>query len=203
MAYVSKEDSDKKYPTQAAIEFQVFTAPAASSSNYVHAAISNTSASQSSTVTTGITSPDVARSISVTTGGTTGDCASGNVTIAGTDFFGKSISENLAIGSSQNGNTTGLKAFSTVTSITVPATKNSLGCTFAIGIGNDLGLKRCMDQAGYLSWVTLNGAYQTSYPPVVRNDTTNVSGNTVRLNTAIPGSQDVAAFFVQNFRCLP
>lgn len=201
-AYVNKNDADQKYPTQAALEFQLVATPAASSTTATLTATNNPSTSAALVVTAGITNPDVPRNLTVTTGGSTADCAAGNVTVTGTNYFGKSITENLAISDQQNGTTTGNKAFKTVKSISLPAEQTTHGCTFAVGRGVKLGLKRCMDQAGYLAWAAVDGAFEGTRPTVAV-DATHIESNTAQTNTAPNGSKDTAFFFVQNFRCLP
>lgn len=186
---------------QAFPDLQVITAPAATSTTYVLAATGNTSTSATKTVSAGITSPDVPRNVTVTTGGTTADCAAGNVVVTGTDFFGKALTENLAITNAQNGTTTGAKAFRTVSSVTLPAEQGTAACTFALGIGSKLGLSRCLDQAGYVFQATLNGVREATFPTVA-NSASAVSGNTVTLSSSLNGN-DVAVMYFQNYRCTP
>lgn len=200
-AGVHRMDQDIKLPSQQVIEMQTISAPALGTSTAVHAAVNNPSTSAALVVTTGITNPDVPRNITVTTGGTTGDCAAGNVVITGTDIFSKALTENLAITNAQNGTTTGAKAFKTVTSISLPAEQSTHSCTFAIGRGSKLGLKRCMDQAGAFFHAALAGVKETTAPTVAAS-ASSISGNTASLNSALNGS-DVTLFFVQNFRCFP
>lgn len=183
-------------------ELQIITTPVLASTNAVLTATGNTSTSATKTVTTGITNPDVPRNITVTTGGSTGDCAAGNVVITGKDFFGHTLTENLAITNAQSGTTTGNKAFKSVSSIVLPAEQISALCTFAVGYGSKLGLNRCMDQAGYVIFASLDGVYETTRPTVAASAST-LASNTVTLNGTLNGSKDVGVLFLQNYRCLP
>jgi hypothetical protein len=202
LAYVNKNEADQRYPTQAAMEMQVITTPLAASATRLSSSIAGPTSASPVTVTTFSAQPDVPRNIVITTGGTTADIAAGTAVVTGTNYFGRTISENFTITAAQNGATTGSKAFKTVTSVVLPGEQGGFAGTWSIGTGVKLGLKRCMDQPGYLDWATVQGAYETTYPTVAASATA-VESNTVTTNTAPNGSKDIAFFFVQNFRCLP
>ena len=181
-----------------------FTAstPALGSGITVLSATNNPSTSVAKVVTTGITNPDVPRNIVVTTGGSTADCAAGNVIVTGTNIFGKTITESLAITSTQNGATTGASAFKMVKSLSLPAEQTTHGCTFAFSCGTKLGLNRCLAYAGDFGHATFGGVKETTAPTVVA-DATHVESNTAALNSAMDGAHSVRLLFYQNWRCLP
>jgi hypothetical protein len=181
-----------------------FTAstPALGSGITVLTATNNPSTTVAKVVTTGITNPDVPRNLTVTTSSSTGDCAAGNVTVTGTNIFGKTITENLAITNAQNGTTTGASAFKTVTKISLPAEQSSHLCNFALAAGTKLGLNRCLAFAGDFGHATFGGVKETTAPTVVA-DATHVESNTAALNSAMDGSHSVRLLYYQNWRCLP
>lgn len=115
----------------------VYLAPLASSSNAVHAAVTDNGALQ--TVTTAITNPDMARNVSATVAGTGANITAVQVIVTGTNIYGVPITETLpAFTAATPGTVTGSKAFATVTSIAIPA--NGTGVTTAVGFGNKFGL---------------------------------------------------------------
>lgn len=186
---------------QVIAEYQAMGSPVLGSGRAVLAATNNPSNSAALVVTSGITSPDVPRNIVVTTGGTTADCAAGNVVVSGKNALGGSISENLAITNTQNGSTTGSKAFKSVSSISLPAEQSGHNCTFALANGAKLGLNRCLDIAGDVGHATFNGVKETTAPTVAASATA-VESNTVTLNSALNGSA-VKFMYFNNYRCLP
>jgi len=106
--------------------------PAAVSTTAVHAAVALGTATQ--VVTTGITNPDVPRTLTIT-GNQSG--IAGTVTLAGTDAAGGTISDALVL--SGTATVEGVRAFRTVSSITLPAKTNS-GDEVSVGWGKKLGL---------------------------------------------------------------
>jgi hypothetical protein len=159
-------------------------APALGSTTAVHAAVTDTGAQQ--VVTTGITNPDVPRNVTATAGGTAADVKAIQVIVAGTDMEGNAISETLpAFTVNTTGTVVGNKAFKTVTSITIPA-HDGTGATTAIGTGAKLGLPERLSRnsvtAAYLNNV------KEATAPTVAVDATNISGNTMTLDSALDGS---------------
>lgn len=200
-AYVVPTYRDLKPATQIMIEKQVITAPVvASATRLTNAAAS--SASLVTTISTFSAQPDVPRNIVVTTGGTTASCTAGNVVVSGTNIYGKNISESLAITSAQNGATTGAKAFKSVSSVVIPIQSGGAGCTYSVGIGSLLGMKACMDSAGYYFQGVLGGVFEATRATIAANATL-VESNTASLNGTLNGSKDVILFFAQNFTCHP
>lgn len=161
--------------------------PAAASTTAVHAAVTDNGAQQ--VVTTGITNPDVPRNVTATAGGTATDIKAIQVIVEGTNEDGATITETLPVFTVDTaGTVVGSKAFKTVTKITIPA-HDGTGATTAIGRGSKLGLGTKLRlntvRAAYLNNVLEGTA------PTVAVSTTAVESNTVLLNSALPGAQQV------------
>lgn len=155
--------------------------PALGTTTAVHAAVTDTGVPQ--TITTGITQPDVPRNVTATAGGTAGDIKAIQVVVNGTDEEGVALTETLpAFTVDTAGTVTGVKAFKTITSFTIPA-HDGTGATTAIGRGAKLGLGERLSRntvdAAYLA-----GVKEATAPTVVF-DATNISGNMVTLNSAL------------------
>ncbi len=195
-AYVVPIYRDLKPATQAMLEHQTMLGALLASTTYVHTAAA-TSASVATVLSTFAHQPDLPRNLTVTTGGTTADCKLATVVVVGTNFYGASISENFAITDNQNGTTTGVKAFKTVSTVTIPA-QDGAGCTYAVGIGPALGLKSCMALAGYGVFSVFDGAYETTRATWVA-DATHVESNTITMNGTLNGAKIPEAFYVQNY----
>jgi hypothetical protein len=199
-AYVVPTFRDIKPATQAMLEYQRIAVPVLANTTRLKA-LTATSATLTTTISTFLAQPDVPRNITVTTGGTTADCKAANVTVAGTNFYGAVISEDLAIADNQAGSTSGAKAFKTVTSVSIPA-QDGAGCTYSVGVGDVLGLKNCMKQVGDVAWAVFDGAFEATRPTCLA-DATHVESNTCDINGTLNGSKNVDIYFVQNFRCHP
>lgn len=122
------------YPLVGIVEQDLFMDVNVASTTGIHAAITGTGAENE--VTTAITNPDNPRNVSITTSDNA--TPSGDVVIAGTDALGDSISDTITIVAGYTAY--GVKAFSTVTSITIPAGVTA-GDTVSIGTSDKLGLK--------------------------------------------------------------
>ncbi len=158
----------------------------------IHAAVTDTGAQQ--VVTTGITQPSVARNITATAGGTNTDVKAIQVIIAGTDIAGNAITETLpAFTVDTLGSVVGVKAFKTITSITIPA-HDGTGATTAIGFGEKLGLPHVMPNNRVL-WAFLNNVREATAPTVVVH-ATDVAQNTVDLNSSLNSSVVDIVYFV-------
>lgn len=118
-------------------------APAAVSATAVHAAIALTESAQE--ITTGITNPDFPRTVTVK-GNASG--ISGNVVIDGTDIAGAQISDTIALSGSSE--VEGVKAFKTVSKITLPAETHAGTDTVSVGIAKKFGIPHRPDYAGTL-----------------------------------------------------
>jgi len=114
---------------------QNWTDPDAPSATAVHAAVTLTTAVQS--VSTSITNPDFPRVVSIT-GHKAGGSLTGNVTVSGTNIRGEAITDTIAL--SDDTTVDGVKAFKTITSISLPV-KVTTGDTVSIGISDKLGLQ--------------------------------------------------------------
>ncbi len=160
-------------------------APAATGAATVHAAITLPD-SGTLDVTTGITSPDVPRTVTIT-GNQAG--ITGNVVIVGTDASGAAITDTIAA----NGTSTveGVRAFKTVTKITVPA-KASAGDTLSVGTGKKLGLTHRVYNAACLLVKLFNGAADSGTLSV----NAELSKNLFALNGTPDGSKVVDLFYV-------
>jgi len=189
---------DAKFPTQEVLQHQTITSPAASSTAYILSANAGGGAS-GTTVTTFLAQPDVARNLVLTPGGTTADVAAGNVVVTGRDAKGRVITETLALIANQSTATTGNKAFKTITSVQFPAEDSPYGASFSLGIGEKLGLNRCLNGTGYFIKGLVDGAVLTG--ETVAINATEMASNTVIPNPAANGSRVFDFLFIQNFRC--
>jgi len=128
--------------------------------------------------------PPYPRNLIVTPGGTTAGVPEGNVTVTGTNFAGEVISEDFAFAANATAATVGAKAFKTVTSVSIPQLDEA-GATFAVGIGDKLGLPLMLGYNAVLG-ATADGVRETTFPTVVF-DADEIEKNTVDLNTALNG----------------
>lgn len=160
-------------------------APAATGTATVHAAIALPDAGTLE-VTSGITSPDVPRTLTIT-GNQAG--ITGNVVIEGTDASGAPISDTIAA----NGTSTvgGVRAFRTVTKITVPV-RNGAGDTIAVGWGKKLGLPHRVYNAACLLVKLFNGSADSGALAV----NAELSRNVYALNGTPDGSKVVDLFYI-------
>lgn len=166
------------------------TQAAAASTTGVHAAIPDIEEEQ--VITTGITNPAWPRNITATSGGTAADIKAVQVIIEGTDIEGNVITETLPAFTADTATTVvGNKAFATVTSITVPAHDGD-GATTAIGWGSKLGLPVKLPTNTVL-FANLNHVREGTAPSVSVN-ASDVSLNTVALNTSLNGSPVAIAY---------
>jgi hypothetical protein len=195
---------DLKLPTQAMMEHQQWATPIVATTNYIVTTNAGPTSAAAAAITTFAHQPDYPRNLTITPTGTTGDVESCVITVTGTNFFDRSITEDFTFAADASTVQTGNKAFKTVTNISFPASCESGGfaATWIVGVGSKLGLKRCMDAAGFSVFSAFNNAYETT------RGTTAVSATAVESNTFIPnGTMDAAKpvdlFFIQNFRCFP
>lgn len=191
---------DEKNPTQVMTEHDSWAAPLAASATRLKsgAAISSTAAT---TITSFAAQPDFARNITLTPTGTTANVAAGTAVVSGLSIFGKAISENFAITSTQSTATTGAKAFASVSKVVFPQASGS-GVTLSIGIGSKLGLRRCMKQSGDYDFSVFGGVFDATRGTIAANATA-IESNTFTDNSALDGSSAVDLYYIQNFRCYP
>lgn len=117
---------------------------------------SNVSASINGTLASGgAVTVDYDRSVSVVSSGA-GDTTQ-TVTVRGKDRYGVSMAETLTL----NGTTTvnGLKAFKTITSVTVSAT---MAGNLSVGVGNKFGIPYFLQSGAYRVLEIVNGAAVTT-----------------------------------------
>lgn len=155
---------------------------------FVHASITLLTTVQDIAPTT---QPDVPRNITIK-GAKAGGSLTGNVVITGTNVRGAVISETIAINTNDS-EVSGLKAFKTITNIHVPVRVTSAD-TVSIGVGDCLGLDRCMEGDEVL-YVTFAGVYETTRPTVVA-DSDEVEKNTMNINGTLDGSSDIVVGFI-------
>jgi len=125
--------------------------------------------------------PDVPRNLTVTC--TKNDSPSGDVVIEGTDAKGNSISESFTIVAP--GTRTGVKAFATISEITIPATVPA-GETIDVGIGSKLGLCNTIYETSDVYKVTRTtgtGATAADYSVQGTDITVNAAYDTIDMAT--------------------
>ena len=162
---------------------QVFTAPVVSDNVSIHAAITSP-ATGTTVVTTGITQPPRARVCRVK-GSASG--MTGNVVIVGKNYWGVVKTDTIALNGASA--VDGVVAFSSITSITVPAKINSSGDTVSVGGGLALGLHRQVSENSAL-YGTVDGVADSALPVIV------AANYTVTFATAANGVKVFAVGYV-------
>lgn len=198
---------DAKFPTQQMVEKQSFDNVLASNISTVKASGYDGPTSAAAVTLTSFddSTPDVPRALSITPGGTTGDIEACVVVVSGTDIFNNSISETFTFAANATGKITGFKAFKTVSSVVWPANCESGGfaATWSIGVEEELGLKRCIGNAGDFFFSLLNGSKEATAPTLHSSANSSVASNTVNFNGTYDGSADFILYFMQNYLCFP
>jgi hypothetical protein len=183
----------KVMPGGVPIRSQYAGSPALGTTTAVHAALAVLSAGGPQVVSTGITSPDVPRNVTATTTGTNTDVKAVSVTVTGTDFDGHVITETLpAFTVDTNGSVTGVKAFKTVTSYSVPA-MDGTGANVSIGLGAKLGLQQRLKRDTIVN-AYLGGAREGTRPTVGFSATA-LEANIVTLNSALNGTAVIIDYY--------
>lgn len=167
---------------------QNWTAPDAAADDAVHANITLLTTVQD--IATAITNPDFPRQVTIT-GTKAGGSLTGNVVITGTNIRDEVITETIAI--TADTEVKGTKAFKTVTNIHLPV-RATAGDTVKVGIGDALGLDRCM-AANEVILACADGVYETTRPTVTF-DADEVEKNTVDINTALDASKDILVDYI-------
>jgi len=195
---------DMKLASQQLIEKQTILIPVVADPNRVLTTDAGPISAAAVEITTFTAQPDVPRNITITPTGTTTDVESCAIVVTGTNFFGASITDTITFSANASALVSGVKAFASVTSVAFPASCESGGfaATWIVGVGDVLGMKRCMDVAGHVMFATLDGSYEGTRPTCIA-DADEVEKNTCDINGTLDGAKDVELFFVQNFRCLP
>lgn len=189
-------------PGQAVFEVQDFTNLVAASQGYVFASAAGTTTASAATKSTGITNPDSPRNLTIIPDSNTTHVNTCTIVVNGTDILNHTISENFAFAASASTVTTGSKAFKTVTSVVFPDNCEvaPYDVTWAVGVGEKIGLKRCMDETGAFIQSSLNGTIEGTRATLAAASSA-VSGNTADFNGTMNGSNDFKAYFIQNFKC--
>lgn len=190
---------DIKLPTQAILEKQTISDAILADTDYIVETHAGPTSAAAASITSFAHQPDVPRNLTITPTGTTTDVESCVITVSGTDYFGRSISENFTFAANASTAQTGSKAFKTVTSVAFPADCESGGfaATWIVGVGAKLGMKRCMAVAGDVFKAVFDGANETI--GTVAASASAVSGNTYTPTGTLDGAKDVSLYFVQNF----
>ena len=203
-ASVKRLAQDIKLPTKAMLHKQTITNPAVADTTGVISATAGNITSAAVTLTAGLTSPPVPRNLVITPGTSTVDVAACVISVAGSDFYGASLTEAFTFAGNASTATTGAKAFKTVTSVTFPTNceDGAFAATWSIGQGEKLGLDRCMGAAGDLAWSTVSGTYEATRATMAVN-ASSVSANTADFNGTMDASADFDIYFIENFGCRP
>ena len=194
---------DPKFPNTKSIEYQLIENPAATSTGYLKIGATSGSVA-ATTISTFLHSVDVARNITITSAGVATDLETCTITASGKNILGASISEDFAVTANTSVSATGAKAFKSVSSVSIPAAcqSGSAAATFSIGIGEKLGVSRCLNNAGDILFSEIDGAKEATAPTMVV-DVDEVEKNTADFNGTMDGSSDFILYFMQNFRCIP
>ena len=203
-AYVVPVYRDIKPASQVMLERQDFGTPIATIATRVLNGVAGPTSASALNVTSFAAQPDVPRNLTVTPGGTTADVNACVITISGTNFLGKAITETFTFTAAQSTAVTGNKAFKTVTQVAFPADceQGTFAATWSVGVGEKIGLKRCMENAGGWFHSVAAGVKETTAATVTAS-ASDVSLNTADFNGSMNGSKQFIGYFVQNFACLP
>ena len=203
---VKRQSRDMKLVTQKLIEYQKILDVLTSSAAGVLLDEDGPSSGSSISITSFLAQPDVTRNLTVTSTGTTADVGACVINIVGTDFHGQSINEDFTFTENQSAAITGSKAFKSVISVDFPASceDSPYGAKWQVGYEEKIGLKRCMDQGGWVVMSTAAGVKETG-TTTGASDASNIEGNTFDFAGTMNGSNDFEVFFFQNFAqsCFP
>lgn len=201
-AYVVPTYRDIKPATQAMLEHQRVTAPIVATTNYIKTTYAGPTSAAALTLSSFTHQPDVPRNITITPTGTTGDVENCAIVVNGTNINNHAISETLTFAANDSAAQVSLKAFKTVSSVVWPADCESGGfaATWIIGVGDVLGLKACMAQAGDVGWTVFDGVYEGTRATCVAH-ASEVANNTCDINGTLNAAKNVDFYFVQNFAC--
>lgn len=192
-----------KLPSQAMLHKQTFPIPYVAHVDFVLETHAGPTSAAVTTITSVTRQPDVPRNLRVDPQGTTSDVESCVVTIAGTNIHDDAISEAFTFSANDSTEQVGTKAFKTVTSVSWAADceSGSFGATWRIGIGELLGLDRCMASAGDWVFSTYNGAYESTRATVAVGSSVAVETNTADFNGTMDHAKDFVGYYIENFRC--
>jgi hypothetical protein len=185
MAYLGRLSTDAYGFTAqevkiAAIDYNAVEAAAAGP---VHAAI--TALTTKDVVTeTEITNPPCARCLVVAPGGTTDSVVAGNITVRGTNINNEPIEEAFAFLAKASAEKTGLKAFKTIKSITIPQ-HTEAGATYAVTFGDKIGLPYKLTAAPYTR--TVRDGTQEATAPTFAVSADDIALNNFKVTDALDG----------------
>lgn len=199
-AYVVPTYRDIKPATQAMLEYQRVAIPVVATTNYVKTTYAGPTSAAALTLSSFTAQPDVTRNITITPTGTTGDVESCVITISGTNINNHAITDTVTFAADASTVQATTKAFKTVSSVAWPASCESGGfaATWIIGVGDVLGLKKCMKQAGDVAWTVFDGVYEGTRATCIA-DADEVEKNTCDINGTLNGAKNVDFYFVQNY----
>lgn len=189
-------------PGQGVFEIQSFGAPIAALTTRVVSGTAGNIATGAVTLSTFTLQPDVPRNLTITPGGTTADVGTCVIVVNGTDFKNHAISENFSFAANASTATVGAKAFKSVTSVVFPANceDSPFGATWSIGVGELIGIGKCMDEAAAWSHSSLSGAKEATAASITASANT-LSLNTADFNGTMNGSNTFKGYYIQNFHC--
>lgn len=201
---------DVKLPNQRVLEYQSFGAPVVTTTNYVKTTFAGATSAAAVTLTSFTAQPDVPRNITITPTGSTGDVeAACDIVVTGTNIFNDTITETFDFAENASSVINGTKAFKTVTSVlwpagceTTAAGEPTYAATWIIGVGEKIGLRRCMDRAGEWGWSLIDGVYETTRATIVA-DADEVEKNVADFNGTMDASAVFRGYFIQNYQCTP
>lgn len=199
-AAFKREQMDIKLPTQAMLERQDFGKPAAASATALASGLAGPTSAAALTLTSGFLQPDVPRNLTITPTGTTADVGTCVITVTGTNYTGKAMTETFSFASAASTATVGAKAFRTVRSIAFAASceTGTFAATWNVGLGEKIGLKKCLASAGDWAWSHAAGAYETTRATVVANASA-IENNTADFAGTMNGSNTFIGYYVQNW----
>lgn len=193
---------DIKLPRQGVLEVQNFGAPIAASATTISSAAAGNTSAAAAALSTFTSQPDVPRNVVITPAGTTDDVAACTIVVSGTNINGKVITEDFAFSANATAATTGVKAFKTISSVSFPAAceDTPFGATWNIGVGEKIGLRQCLDDAGGWGWSSVAGVKESTAATVVA-DADEPEKNTADFNGTMNGSSVFKGYFIQNYGC--
>lgn len=171
--------TSRQYTTR----FQSWATPRPPSSSVFVMALTVSSSNAVTTVTTGLTNPDYPRAVKIAP--TTSQAATGNVVISGTNQWGVSVTDTIALGGT-GAPVNGAKAFKTISSVVLPASTSGTGTqasfSLAIGLSGVFGLDRQVPTVAACIRAAVNGTAETTAPIL------NTTNHTASFSTAATSS---------------
>ena len=201
-AAVKRFFQDARLPTQQMVERQFLAAVLASNATRILSANAGNTSAAAAVVTSFSAQPDVARNLELTPGGTTASIGNCPVLVTGTDIKGQALTETFHVTSGSTAKVIGVKAFKTVSQVDFPALceVGAFGATYSLGIGEKIGLNKCLANAANIVFATAGTSIEATRPTIA-SDATVVASNTADYNGTMNGSNDFQLFFFQNYRC--